>query len=144
MNGILGPLQDYLILVVTIVIAFIVAKLLVRLVVKAVKKLQSSGRFTPDLAEFVGTILRAAVWLALGLFVLTQILLIFGLQDILMQSVSSFLAENAARIGVMILIAVVGYVAIRILGIVFAEYKRRTKLQPITVDLLYSLTRYLV
>jgi small-conductance mechanosensitive channel len=144
MNGMLGPLQDYLVLVVTVVIAFVVAKLLVRLVAKAANKLQLTGRFTPDLAEFVGTILRTAVWLALGLFVLTQILLVFGLQDILMRSVLSFLAENAARIGVMILLAVVGYVAIRILGIVFAEYKRRTKLQPITVDLLYSLARYLV
>jgi small-conductance mechanosensitive channel len=55
-----------------------------------------------------------------------------------------FSAANAGRIGIMVVIIVVGYVALRVFGIVFAEYTRRTKLHPFTIDLFQNLVRYLV
>ena len=49
------------------------------------------------------------------------------------------------RIGVMIVIIVVGYVALRIFSIVFAEYKRLNEAAYLfTIDLLQNLARYLV
>jgi small-conductance mechanosensitive channel len=66
------------------------------------------------------------------------------LRQMLLDSLSSFLGFNAGRIGVMIIIIIGGYLVTRVLGIVFVEYKRRTKLHPMTVDLLQSVVRYLV
>jgi small-conductance mechanosensitive channel len=84
------------------------------------------------------------IWFAAAFFILTEILVTLGLEEILLQSISSFLSANAGRIGVMVVIIIASYVALRILAIVFAEYRRHTKLHPFTVDLFQSVARYLV
>ncbi|MGA2240163.1 MAG: mechanosensitive ion channel family protein [Candidatus Bathyarchaeia archaeon] len=108
------------------------------------KRLESQGKLSAELSDLAGALLRMIIWLAAAFFVLAEVLVTLGLQEMLLQSISSFLTANAGRIGVMIVIIVVGYVALRIFRIVFAEYKRRTKLHPFTVDLFQNLARYLV
>ena len=144
MDNLSGPLVSYALLAIAVAIALVLAKVGVRLVVRLMKKLESEGRLSPGLAEFGGALLRVVIWLAAAFFILTQILVTLGLREILLQSISSFLSANAGRIGVMVVIIMVGYVALRIFGIVFMEYKRRTKLHPFTVDLFQSVARYLV
>jgi small-conductance mechanosensitive channel len=131
-------------LAIAAIVAFVAAKISVRIVTRMMKRLQSQGRLSVELSDLGEALLRTLIWLAAGFFVLAEALVTLGLEEILFQSISSFLAANAGRIGVMIVIIVVGYVALRIFTIVFAEYKRRTKLHPFTIDLFQNLVRYLV
>jgi small-conductance mechanosensitive channel len=144
MNVLSGPLLSYVLLAIVTVVAFLLAKVGMRLVVRVMKKLESGGKLSPELVELGGSMLRALIWLAAALFVLAQALATFGLQEILLRSISSFLADSAGRIGVMVVIVIVGYVVLRIVNIVFAEYKRRTTLHPFTVDLFQNVARYLI
>lgn len=144
MSTLSGPLASYLFLAIAAIVAFVAAKVSVRIVTRMMKRLKSQGKLSAELSDLVGALLRTFIWLAVAFFVLAEVLVTLGLQEILFQSLSSFLTANAGRIGVMIVIIVVGYVALRIFSIVFAEYKRRTKLHPFTIDLFQNLARYLV
>lgn len=140
----LEPLASYLFLAIAAIVVFVVAKVGVRIVTRMMKRLESQRKLSAELSGLGGAVLRTLIWLAAAIFVLAEVLVTLGLQEILLQSISSFLAANAIRIGVMIVIIVVGYVAVRVSSIVFAEYKRRTKLHPFTIDLFQNLVRYLV
>jgi small-conductance mechanosensitive channel len=131
-------------LAIAAIVSFLAAKISVRIVTRMMKGLESQGRLSAELSGLSSALLRALIWLAAAFFVLAEALVTLGLREILFQSISSFLRANASRIGVMIFIIVVGYVALRIFTIVFVEYRRRTKLHPFTIDLLQSLARYLV
>lgn len=136
------PLQGYAFLAVAIIVALVLAKAGVRLVVRVTRKLESQG-ISPRLVESSGALLRSLIWLAVASFIIIEILVTFGLREAVFESISSSLTANAGRIGVMVVIALAGYVVLRILGIVFSEYRRQTKLHPFTVDLLHSVARYL-
>ena len=144
MSTVSEPLASYLFLAIAAIVAFVAAKVSVRIVTRMMKRLESQGKLSAELSDLAGALLRTLIWLAAAFFVLAEVLVTLGLQEILLQSISSFLTANAGRIGVMIIIIVVGYVALRIFSIVFAEYKRRTKLHPFTIDLFQNLARYLV
>ncbi len=144
MNFLSEPLQSYVLLAAAATVAFVLAKAGVRLIVRMMNKLESGGKLSPELVELGGSMLRALIWVAAALFVLAQALATFGLQEILLRSISSFLADNAGRIGAMVVIAIVGYVVLRVFNIVFTEYRRRTRLHPFTLDLFQSVARYLI
>lgn len=59
-------------------------------------------------------------------------------------SLWAFLAGNAVRLGVMLVIVIAGYTVLRIISIFFSEYKRHSKLHPFTLDLFQHVARYLV
>jgi small-conductance mechanosensitive channel len=141
-----APLESltFVFLIVGIVVVLVLAKLASRLVLRLTRKLELGGDIPSGLVGLVGVAFRVLIWLAAGSFVLVEVLVTLGLRQMLLDSLSSFLGFNAGRIGVMIIIIIGGYLVTRVLGIVFVEYKRRTKLHPMTVDLLQSVVRYLV
>lgn len=137
------PIQSYVLLAIAVGITLALAKVGIRLVNRVTKNLQSRG-ISQGVVEFVGVIVRLLIWLAAVSFIVIELMVTFGLREVLFESFSSFLASNAGRIGVMIVVAIAGYVAIRILGILFVEYKGRTKLYPLTVGLFQDIARYLI
>jgi small-conductance mechanosensitive channel len=144
MSTLSGPLASYLFVAIAAIVAFVAAKISVRMGTRMMNRLESQGKLSAELSDLGGALLRTLIWLAAAFFILTEVLVRLGLQEILFQSISSFLTANAGRIGVMIAIIVVGYVTLRIFTVVFAEYKRRTKLHPFTIDLFQNPVRYLV
>jgi small-conductance mechanosensitive channel len=96
------------------------------------------------MAEFTGSLVRGLIWALAAVFVFAEISAAFGLGSLISDSIASFFAVNAGRIGVMFVLVVAGYVAARIVTIVFSEYKRHTKLDTLTIDLFQNVVRYLV
>lgn len=136
--------ETLLFLVVYVAVTLALAKLAVRLIARITPRLASLQRVSTTLAEFVGTLFRALVWLVAATVILAEISVNFGLQGLIAEGFSNFLADNAARLGVMTVIIVGGYIAVRIFRILFAEYRRHSKLHPLTLDLFQNLVRYLV
>ena len=118
--------------------------LAVRVIVGMTRKLATVRNVSSTLAEFVGSLLRALVWVVAAIVVIAEVSVAFGLQGVIVGAISSFLAQNAGRLAVMFVIIVGGYVAVRIFGIVFVEYRRHSKLHPLTLDLFTNVLRYLV
>jgi small-conductance mechanosensitive channel len=137
-------LESYTFLVVYVVVTLVVATVLARVIVRIMAKLALYHNVSRTLAEFLGTLLRATIWLVAAIAVIAEVSITFGLQGTIANAISSFLAENAGRLGVMSVIVVGGYVAVRIFGILFAEYRRHSKMHPLTLDLFQSGIRYFV
>jgi small-conductance mechanosensitive channel len=144
LNALFESIQTYVFLAVAIVVALVLAKLASRLILRLTKKLELRGDLPPGLISLVTVACRVLIWLVAGFFILLEVLVTLGMSQMLLGSVSSFFAFNAGRIGVMIIIVIGGYVVTRVLSIVFVEYKRRSKLHPMTIELLQSVMRYLV
>lgn len=144
LEGLFEVLQSYVFFASAVAVALIAAKLGVRFVERGMRRLVSSGKLSPELGAFGSAALRASIWSAVALFVLGNALVTLGLEQAVVHAISSSLIANSARIGVMVIIAIGGYIVIRILGIIFVEYKRRTRLHPFTVDLFHNLARYLI
>jgi len=142
-NIMIDTVQTYVILGITIVVTLLAAKLGIRLVNRLTRRLSTQGK-SPGIVEFAGAVGRILIWLIAVSVILIDVLATFGLRQLLLESVSQFLVSNAGRFGVMLIILIGGYVATRILRIFFAEYKPRTKLHPLTVDLVQSVARYLI
>jgi small-conductance mechanosensitive channel len=134
----------YVFLTIAVVVVLILAKLASRLVLRLTRRLELQGNIPSGLVGLVAVALRVFIWIVAGSFVLLEVLVTLGLRQLLVDSLSSFLAVNAGRIGVMIIIIIGGYLVTRVLAIVFVEYKHRTKLHPMTVELLQSVVRYLI
>jgi small-conductance mechanosensitive channel len=137
-------LMSYIFLAVAIVAALALAKLGSRFIARLTKRLESRGDVPPGLVDLAVVAARILIWLLAGSFILIEILATLGLRGLLLDSASSFLSDNASRIGVMVIMIIGGYVALRIISISFLEYKRRTKLHPLTIELMQSIVRYLV
>lgn len=137
------PIQSYVFLAISLVVAFAFVKVGLRLVSRVTKNLQKRG-ISEGLVEFAGAIVRVLIWLVAVSLILIEVMVTFGLRELLLESFSSFLTSNGGRIGVMVVIAIGGYVASRVLGILFLEYKRRSKLHPLTIDLFQNIARYLI
>lgn len=140
----MNALVPLLLLVAYVGVTLGLAKLAVRVIIRVTRRLISSHNVSPTLAQFVGTLLRALVWLIAAVVVIAEISVTFGLQGAIAGAISSFLTENAGRLGVMSVIVVGGYVAVRIFGIIFVEYRRHSKLHPLTLDLFQNVVRYFV
>ena len=139
-----NTLESYVLLVIYVVVTLAIAKVLTRLTIRMTGKLASSGHVSSTLAEFIGALLRALVWLSAAILVVAEVSITFGLGDFITGAILSFLTENAGRLGVMSVIIIGGYVAVRIFRILFAEYRRHSKLHPLTLDLFQSVVRYFV
>jgi small-conductance mechanosensitive channel len=85
-----------------------------------------------------------AIWILAGLAIILAVSITFGLHAFIIDSFWAFLAGNAVRFGVMLVIVIGGYVILRIVSIFFSEYKRHSKLHPFTLNLFQVVTRYLV
>jgi small-conductance mechanosensitive channel len=144
LSAVLASLQTYAFLAVAIIVALVLAKLASRLVVRLRKQLELRGSIPQGFVGLIAVTFRALIWLTAGAFVLLEVLVTLGLRQVLVDSVSSFLSINAGRIGVMVIIIIGGFVFVRILSIFFVEYRRRTKLHSMTVELLQTVIRYLV
>lgn len=118
--------MSYLFLAIVVAVALVVAKVSARTVTRMMKRLESQGKLSAKLADLGRALLRTFIWLAAAFFVVSEFLVALGLQGILLQSFSSFLAANSGRIGVMVVIIVVGYVALRVFGIVAYEINAYT------------------
>lgn len=139
-----NEIWSYAAVAVAILAGIIVAKLFNLLTQRLVSKLEKSGRVNPELGRFASASLRALIWLLFGLYALTVLLTSLGLQADLYQLISSAIVGNAARISIMAIIVIAGYVALRVFTILIGEYRRRTKLHPLTVELVYNMTKYLI
>src|SRR3972149_6981659 len=137
-------LGSYVLLAILAGVALVLVKLGSRLVTRAMKELVSRGKLTVDIASFLGSLLRGIIWVAGAVFIVTDLAITFGLSGALADSIWSFLSVNAGRFGVMIVILAMGYVSVRIFTIAFSEYKRRSKLHPLTLELFQNIVRYLV
>ena len=135
---------SYVLLAILAGVALVLVKLGSRLVTRAMKELVSRGKLTVDIASFLGSLLRGIIWVAGAVFIVTDLAITFGLSGALADSIWSFLSVNAGRFGVMIVILAMGYVSVRIFTIAFSEYKRRSKLHPLTLELFQNIVRYLV
>lgn len=140
----MAELEAYALLIFYVVVTLVLAKLAVRIIVGTTRKLATLRNVSSTLAEFVSTLLRALVWLVVAVIVIAEVSVTFGLQSAIVGAISSFLTQNAGRMAVMSVIIVGGYVAVRIFGIVFVEYRRHSKLHPLTLDLFENVVRYLV
>ena len=140
----MAELEAYALLIFYVVVTLVLAKLAVRIIVGTTRKLATLRNVSSTLAEFVSTLLRALVWLVAAVIVIAEVSVTFGLQSAIVGAISSFLTQNAGRMAVMSVIIVGGYVAVRIFGIVFVEYRRHSKLHPLTLDLFENVVRYLV
>jgi small-conductance mechanosensitive channel len=87
---------------------------------------------------------RGLIWLLAAFLLTAEVSVTFGLQQAIAASVSAFLSVNAGRFGVMVVMVVGGYIALRIFGIVFSEYKRHSKMHPLTLELFGTVVHYLV
>lgn len=140
----MSSVESYVLLTVYVLITLILAKLFTRLIIRVNAKLLARGTISPNLVDFVGSLLRGVVWVVAAIFVVAEISITLGLQGMITDSISSFLSFNAGRLGVMLVFVVGGYVVLRIFGIIFAEYRRHSKLHPLTLDLFQSVVHYLV
>jgi small-conductance mechanosensitive channel len=140
----MATFETYVLVAVFVLVTLVLAKLGTRIVNRLTQKLVRREKLPSNLAEFAGSLIRGAIWVVAALFIAAEISVTFGLQGFVVDSISLFLSANAGRIGVMLIIVIGGYVVLRIFGIVFSEYRRHTKLAPMTVDLFQSVARYLV
>jgi uncharacterized membrane protein YgcG len=62
----------------------------------------------------------------------------------IVDSISNFFSVNSGRFGVMVVMVVGAYIALRIFGIVFSEYRQHSKMHPLTLGLFENLVHYLV
>lgn len=136
--------EPFLFLILYVVITLILAKLSTRLAIRVTGHLLSEGHIAANLVDFLGSLLRGLIWLIAAVLISAEVSFTFGLQGAITESVYSFLAANSGRFGVMFVIVVGGYVAVRIFSIAFAEYKRHSKIHPLTLDLFQNVVRYLV
>lgn len=140
----MATFETYIFVAILVFVTLALAKLGVRFVNRLTQKLVLRGKLASNLAEFAGSLIRGVVWVVAALLIAAEISVTLGLQGFVVDSISLFLSANAGRIGVTLIILVGGYVVLRILGIVFSEYRRHTKLAPMTADLFQSVARYLV
>lgn len=142
MTELLVSIEAYVLLIVYILVTIALAKLGSHLVVRLARRF--SSRLPSGLVDFVGSLLRGLIWVVAALLVITEASITFGLERAIAESISSFLSANAGRFGVMLVIVVGGYIGLRIFGIVFVEYKRHSKLHPLTLDLFENIVHYVV
>lgn len=135
-------IQDYLTLTVVIIVTLVTLKFSSRLAAPLVNRFRLRGN--QQLADFTGSLIHAAIWILAGLFIILAISVTFGLHAVIIDSFWAFLGSNAVRLGVMLVTLIAGYIVLRIIGIVFSEYKRHAKLHPFTLDLFQHVARYLV
>jgi small-conductance mechanosensitive channel len=114
------------------------------LVVPFARKIATKRNLPASLIDFTASVLRGAIWLIAASLVLAEGSATFGLQEAIVGSISNFLSLNAARFGVMLVMVVGAYIALRIFGIIFSEYKRHSKMHPLTLGLFETVVHYLV
>jgi small-conductance mechanosensitive channel len=142
--SLLESVIPYALLVAYVVVTLVGARYGSRLVVRIARKLGTRRNLPTGLLDFISSILRGLIWLVAASLVVAEASLTFGLQQTIMDSISNFVTANAARFGVMLVMIVGAYIALRIFGIAFSEYKRRSKMHPLTLDLFDNVVHYLV
>ena len=140
----LDSILPYVLLIVYVVVTLVAARYGSRLVVRIARRIGAHRNVPVSLLEFVASLLRGLIWLIAASLVVAEASVTFGLQQAIVDSISSFLSVNAGRFGVMLVMVVGGYIALRIFGIIFSEYRRHSKLHPLTLGLFESVVRYLI
>jgi small-conductance mechanosensitive channel len=134
----------YVLLVVYVAVTLVGARYGSHLIVRMARKIGAKRNLPASLLEFIASVVRGLVWLVAASLVVAEGSTTFGLQQAIVNSISNFLTVNAGRFGVMLVIIVGAYIALRIFGIVFSEYKRHSKMHPLTLGLFESVVHYLV
>jgi small-conductance mechanosensitive channel len=142
--SLLDSVLPYALLVVYVALTLVAARYGSRLVVRIARSVAVKRKLPASLPEFIATIVRGLVWFVAAVLVVAEASVTFGLQQAIVDSISNFLSVNAARFGVMLVTIVGGYIALRIFGIVFSEYKRHSKMHPLTLGLFENIVHYLV
>lgn len=135
-------IQDYLLLTLVIIVTIVILKFSSRLVVPLTNRFRLRGN--QQFADFAGSLIQVAIWISAELSIILTVSINFGLHAVIIDSFWGFLGGNAVRLGVMLVIVIVGYIILRIVSIFFSEYKRHSKLHPFTLDLFQVVARYLV
>jgi small-conductance mechanosensitive channel len=134
----------YILLVVYVLITLVGARYGSRLAVRIARNLGARRKLPSGLLDFIASLLRGLIWLVAASLVVAEGSVTFGLQQAIMDSISNFVTVNAARFGIMLVMVVGAYIALRIFGIAFSEYKRHSRMHPLTLDLFESVVHYLV
>jgi uncharacterized membrane protein len=131
--SLLDSILPYALLVVYVAATLVAARYGSRLVARVARKIVEHQNMPASLLDFVASMLRGLIWLIAASLVLAEASVSFGLQQAILDSISNFLRSNAGRFGVMLVIVVGGYIGLRIFAIIFSEYKRHSKLHPLTL-----------
>ena len=134
----------YVTLIASIIAALLVARFLVRRTARLAGTLRTRFKISEGVANLVGAMLRFTIWVVVAVFVIAMILILFGLGQVLTESITLSLTTNASRIALVVLTLVVSYIIVRLIHVFFVEFKTRTRLHPFTVDLLENVASYLV
>jgi small-conductance mechanosensitive channel len=140
----LDTIVPYVLLVVYVAVTLVGARYGSRLIVSLARRLGTQRNLPASLLEFTASLARGLVWLIAASLVIAEGSVTFGLQQAIGDSISNFMSANAGRFGVMLVMIVGAYIALRIFGIVFAEYRRHSKMHPLTLGLFESIVHYLV
>ncbi len=90
--SLLVSIEAYVLLTAYVLITIGLAKLGARLVVRVVNR--PALRWSSSLVGFVGSLLRGLIWAVAAVFVITEASVTFGLEQVIPQSISSFLSAN--------------------------------------------------
>jgi small-conductance mechanosensitive channel len=142
--SLLDSILPYVLLIVYIAVTLVAARYGSRLVARIARRIGAHRNVPASLLQFVASLLRGLIWLIAASLVVAEASVTFGLQQAIVGSISNFLSVNAGRFGVMFVMVVGGYIALRIFSIIFSEYKRHSKLHPLTLGLFESVVHYLV
>ena len=134
----------YVTLIASIIAALLVARFLVRRTARLAGTLRTRFKISEGVANLVGAMLRFTIWVVVAVFVIAMILILFGLGQVLTESITLSLTTNASRIALVVLTLVVSYISVRLIHVFFVEFKSRTRLHPFTVDLLENVASYFV
>jgi small-conductance mechanosensitive channel len=134
----------YVLLVVFIAVLLFIVRRITSLTDRLTGILQTRVNLSEGIADLLTALARFTIWLVAGISVVSATMVTFGLGQVIAESISRSLAENASRIVLVVLTMVVSYILVRLIHVFLAEYRMRTKLHPFTVNLLENLATYFI
>jgi small-conductance mechanosensitive channel len=144
MASLLGTIMSYIYFSTAAVATLLVSRVAIWFVKRLSYSLGERFKISPAMQRLMEDLLRLSIWIVASILVLVEALAFFGFGDIILTSVSESLAIHSTRIGIVIAIVLIAYFLTKFLGIFFSEFKLQTRLDPFTVGLAQSLTKYLI